>query len=205
MAARDSASASTTSRTADISARALLRKAARAGWPPNSPDTSTVVPGLRAAGRGPAPLISVSSFHAQSDPRSRLVIRTRATAASAASASPRNPNVRIPERSPPSSFEVAWRATDISRSSGDIPAPSSSTVMRSRPPPETRTVIQAAPASSAFSASSLTAAAGRSMTSPARMRRTVSSGRMRMGMGWSAARLVGGRTDIWHDARPSVS
>ncbi len=46
-----------------------------------------------------------------------------------------------------------------------------------------------APASMAFSTSSLTALAGRSTTSPAAMRLTVSGGRRRMGMGLSLARF----------------
>src|SRR5665213_1435821 len=53
--------------------------------------------------------------------------------------------------------------------------------------------MREAPASSAFSTSSLTALAGRSTTSPAAMRLTVSGGRRRMGM--AAGRLV--------DAQPS--
>jgi hypothetical protein len=45
-----------------------------------------------------------------------------------------------------------------------MPAPSSVTSMRSMPPASRATVMRVAPASSAFSTSSLTAAAGRSMT-----------------------------------------
>ena len=58
--------------------------------------------------------------------------------------------------------------------------PSSLTSMRSMPPPSSATAMRLAPASSAFSTSSFTAAAGRSITSPAAMRLTVSLGRMRM-------------------------
>ena len=52
----------------------------------------------------------------------------------------------------------------------------------STPPPSALTSIRVAPASSAFSTSSLMALAGRSTTSPAAMRLTVSGGRRRMGM-----------------------
>ena len=52
---------------------------------------------------------------------------------------------------------------------------------RCRRPPSV-TAMRVAPASSAFSTSSFTTAAGRSTTSPAAMRLAVVSGRMRMGM-----------------------
>ena len=61
-----------------------------------------------------------------------------------------------------------------------MPLPSSVTSMRSMPPPSSATAIRVAPASSAFSTSSFTAAAGRSITSPAAMRLTVWGGRMRI-------------------------
>ena len=50
------------------------------------------------------------------------------------------------------------------------------------PPPPAWISTREAPASSAFSTSSLMALAGRSTTSPAAMRLTVSGGRRRMGM-----------------------
>ena len=59
-----------------------------------------------------------------------------------------------------------------SRSSGLMPAPSSTTRISRRPPPSSMISIRVAPASSAFSTSSLTADAGRSTTSPAAMRST---------------------------------
>src|SRR5512145_3109882 len=48
-----------------------------------------------------------------------------------------------------------------------MPSPSSRTLMRSSPPARSSTSTRRAPASSAFSTSSLTTAAGRSITSPA--------------------------------------
>ena len=68
-----------------------------------------------------------------------------------------------------------------------MPHPSSVTAMRSMPPASSATDMRVAPASSAFSTSSFTAAAGRSITSPAAMRLTVCAGRMRM----AARRVVG--------------
>ena len=56
-----------------------------------------------------------------------------------------------------------------------MPLPSSSTRIRSAPPLEVAMSMRVAPASSAFSTSSFTAAAGRSTTSPAAMRLTVPS------------------------------
>jgi hypothetical protein len=48
-----------------------------------------------------------------------------------------------------------------------MPQPSSATAMNSRPPSRTSTRMREAPASIAFSTSSLTTEAGRSTTSPA--------------------------------------
>ena len=63
-----------------------------------------------------------------------------------------------------------------------MPPPSSVTRMSERPPAAVTTSISPAPASSAFSTSSLTTLAGRSTTSPAAMRLTVSGLSWRMGM-----------------------
>src|SRR6202030_4750368 len=64
-----------------------------------------------------------------------------------------------------------------------MPSPSSVTRIRRRPPPSVSTSMRVAPASSAFSISSLTTLAGRSTTSPAAMRLTVASESWRTGMG----------------------
>src|SRR5579871_1203316 len=63
-----------------------------------------------------------------------------------------------------------------------MPAPSSVTAMRRRPPPSVNTSTRRAPASSAFSINSLTTLAGRSTTSPAAMRLMIVSGSWRTGM-----------------------
>jgi hypothetical protein len=93
---------------------------------------------------------------------------TRATAAMAARASPRNPRVAMRKRSSGAEILlVAWRAKARATSAAGMPHPSSATRMRERPPPSVSTSIREAPASRAFSTSSLTTEAGRSITSPA--------------------------------------
>ncbi len=64
-----------------------------------------------------------------------------------------------------------------------MPLPSSVMPIRRRPPPSVKMSIRLAPASMAFSTSSLTTLAGRSTTSPAAMRLTTCSGSWRTGMG----------------------
>ncbi len=59
-----------------------------------------------------------------------------------------------------------------------MPDPSSLTRMSESPPAAVTTSISPAPASSAFSTSSLTTLAGRSTTSPAAMRLTVSGAQL---------------------------
>ena len=165
------------------SPRADFMNFSRAGVAKNRSRTSTRVPNGCAAGTG-TPLVppSTESAQALSAPLGRLVRRSRATAPMEGSASPRKPRVRIWERSSSGSFEVAWRSTAIVSSSGVIPTPSSTTAISAWPPSPSVTSMRAAPASSAFSASSLTTEAGRSTTSPAAMRLTRLGGRRRMGM-----------------------
>ncbi len=62
---------------------------------------------------------------------------------------------------------VACRRNASSTSPAAIPEPLSATAIRSAPPPSTSIWTAVAPASSAFSSSSLTTDAGRSITSPA--------------------------------------
>ncbi len=98
----------------------------------------------------------------------REVTATAATAAIEASASPRKPSVATFSRSVRDAIlEVAWRASASGSCSGAMPRPLSVMAMRLTPPSSSRTVIWVAPASSAFSSSSLTTAEGRSTTSPA--------------------------------------
>ena len=92
----------------------------------------------------------------------------RVTAQMAGSASPRKPSVAMASRSASvSSLEVAWRRSARSTSSAVMPIPSSVTRMSWRPASFSSTVTARAPASIAFSTSSLTTEAGRSTTSPA--------------------------------------
>ena len=73
-----------------------------------------------------------------------------------------------------------WRLNASGRSAGVMPWPSSVTRISTLPPPATSTRMRRAPASSAFSTSSLTAEAGRSTTSPAAMRLAVASSSCRI-------------------------
>ena len=159
-------------RQAAPSARSLLRNLRRAGVLKNSPRTEMLVPSGAPSGR-----ISIMSpasrlmYVPSAAPCSQVLSSMRETLEMAASASPRKPSVSM--RSSPrssASLLVAWRRKATPASSALIPQPSSVTRISSAPPPENSTVMFLAPASTAFSASSLTADAGRSTTSPAAMR-----------------------------------
>jgi len=73
-------------------------------------------------------------------------------------------------------LEVACRLKANGNSAARMPRPSSCTAIRSRPAASISTEIRPAPASSAFSSSSLSTAAGRSITSPAAICAATSSG-----------------------------
>ena len=104
-------------------------------------------------------------------PRSQVVSSMCDTLDMAASASPRKPSVPMASRPRSSaSLLVAWRRKATPASSGDMPQPSSVTRISSAPPLFISTVMFLAPASIAFSTSSLTADAGLSTTSPAAIR-----------------------------------
>lgn len=104
-------------------------------------------------------------------PGSRVRSVTLETAATEARASPRKPSVATAARSLSlRSLEVAWRPKQATASSGDMPQPLSETRIRRVPPASISTVTRVAPASMAFSRSSLTTEAGRSTTSPAAIR-----------------------------------
>ena len=94
------------------------------------------------------------------------------------------------------SFEVQWRATASSSSLSGMPAPSSMTRIRLKPPPEVAISTRDAPASSAFSTSSLTTLAGRSMTSPAAIWLIIVSESWRMGMAAILHGFADGRTSL---------
>ena len=101
-----------------------------------------------------------------------LVISSmRLTEEIAARASPRKPMVAMAARSSAvRSLEVAWRRKAVRASSRDIPQPLSVTRRKVMPPSRISSVTLEAPASTAFSSSSLATEAGRSTTSPAAMR-----------------------------------
>ena len=176
------ASRLTTSAMWPNSVRGALRNLRRAGVAWNRSRTSTCVPAAAAAGRtGEVLPASTAMRQPPAPPRGRLTMARRATAPIEGRASPRKPRWRISSKSSSGSFDVAWRSTASASSSSRMPLPSSATAMRSRPPPVATTSIRPAPASSAFSTSSLTTLAGRSTTSPAAMRlMTVSGSRRRV-------------------------
>src|SRR6266566_2627666 len=168
-----------------VSVAGCLRNLRRAGVLKNSRLTLTRVPtGLPA---GPAPICappSTSTRYPSPLSRGRLTASTRATAAMLASASPRNPRVRIVRRSSSERILlVACRKNASGRSTGAIPSPSSTTSIKPWPAASILTWIRDAPASTAFSTSSFTTAAGRSTTSPAAIPSATAVGRMVMRAG----------------------
>ncbi|OQC34204.1 MAG: hypothetical protein BWX64_02809 [Acidobacteria bacterium ADurb.Bin051] len=159
---------STTSRQRRSSVVVALRNFRRAGTLKKSDRTSIAVP--RGTETGSTPRIRPPSIRTLV-PRpgsSAVASSRRATAAIAASASPRKP--RLPTRSRSAKLAillVAWRSKARSASSPPIPQPSSRTAIRPLPPLSSSISIARAPASRAFSMSSLSTEAGRSTTSPA--------------------------------------
>ena len=172
----------TTSVTAITSERSDFRNLSRAGVAEKRSRTSTIVPLLTAAARtGAFAPRATSTAKPCSAWRARDLIARCAIEPIDGRASPRNPSERIANRSSSSSFDVACRSTQSARSSALIPEPSSVTRISDSPPPTTTISICVAPASMAFSISSLTTLAGRSTTSPAAMRLIVS------GLSWRIA------------------
>ena len=110
----------------------------------------------------------------------RVCSSKRATLAIDGNASPRNPNVFKRSRSAASAILlVACRSSASRASSRVMPWPLSSIRMSARPPWRNSTSMRVAPASRAFSTSSFTTAAGRSITSPAAIWLATRSERMR--------------------------
>ena len=177
------ASRFTTSEMAPFSARSLFMNFSRAGVAENRSATSMRVPRFSAAGRMGCFSPRSKSSASPSPPSRRVSIMSRATEPMDGSASPRKPKVTILVRSSAGSLEVAWRSTHNARSPRSMPQPSSVTRISDNPPAAVTMSMARAPASTAFSASSFTTEAGRSMTSPAAMRLTVSGGSWRIGMG----------------------
>ena len=155
------------------STRGLLRNLARAGVAKNRSSTSTWVPGGPAqgsAGYSRPPSTRRRHASAEATPFGREDRHSRAAAPMLGSASPRKPSVSTRTRVSSSSLEVQCRSTASARASALMPTPSSTTSIRVMPPPHSDTATRRARASRAFSTSSLTAAAGRSITSPAAIR-----------------------------------
>ena len=168
----ESAALVTAAATARASASGEARNLRRAGVLEKRSSTSTSVPRGRAATSSvTGPPHSILSRIASGELPSEVVSVSFETEAIEGNASPRNPNVVTFNRSASVEiFDVACRSRLSRASSGDMPDPSSRTRIRSTPPPSTSTSMREAPASRAFSTSSLTADAGRSTTSPAAMR-----------------------------------
>ena len=156
----------TTSAIAVASARSPFMNFSRAGVAKKRSRTSTVVPRLAPAGRTAETLPPSTEISAAAVEAVRERIDRRDTAPIDGSASPRKPSVRMSSMVL-ASFDVQWRETASSNSCAGIPLPSSVTRIRESPPPAVAISMRLAPASTAFSSSSLTTLAGRSITSPA--------------------------------------
>ena len=157
----------TISLIAEASARSVFMNFRRAGVAKNRSRTSAIVPLFIAAGRGPS---IWPPFTLISKPESACAVRdlsdSRDTEPMEGRASPRKPSARMSCTSSVS-FDVQWRETANVSSSEGMPEPLSVMRMRFLPPPAVTTSMRVAPASMAFSTSSFTTLAGRSITSPA--------------------------------------
>jgi len=169
MSLRASPSLRTASRQCAYSVASDFKKRRLAGVLKNSSATVTVVPSRPLTGsEGSFCPPSVFRRNALGAPWGRLVIDKRATEAIEASASPRKPKLVTDSRSENDAiFDVACRANASGNSATSMPRPSSATCISTAPPPTSSTSMARAPPSTAFSSNSLSAAAGRSMTSPA--------------------------------------
>ena len=165
-----------------ISVCGVRRNFCRTGVLKNRLRTSTAVPtGHPAASTSPTlpPLTSSSAPASASAGRLRSV--NRLTAEILASASPRNPSDPTRNKSSADAILlVAWLVTASGSCSATMPHPLSTTRISSAPPFSIATSTRVAPLSTAFSTSSFTTLAGRSITSPAAILLTteLSSGRM---------------------------
>ncbi len=167
--ARASASRVSMRARCENSVASLRTNLRRAGTLKNRSRTSTVVPtGCAAGATAPdSPSVQRTSAPSATD-AVRDTMRSRATEPIEGSASPRKPSVAMRSRSSKAAILlVACRASASPSSAGAIPPPSSRTRTSCSPPRSTSTSMRRAPASSAFSTSSLTTEAGRSTTSPA--------------------------------------
>src|SRR6478609_5425581 len=180
--------------TCRASVASLRRKRRRAGTLKNRSRTSTSVPSGKAAGRRApsSPLAAFTSYAVCSyapctdspwAPRRRVTSLSVATAEIDGRASPRKPSDWTAARSSSDAILlVAWRVSASGISSGAMPSPSSRTRISAVPPRSVSISMRVAPASMAFSTSSLTTEAGRSTTSPAAIWSMRWDGRTRIGM-----------------------
>ena len=147
----------------------FFRNLRRAGMWKNMFFTIRFVPGVQVAGSWLSNFDSARQMRVPTGSPWRIVrMSIWATAAIDGNASPRNPMVCRPNRSEACDILlVAWRSKAIRASAGDMPHPLSITCIRVRPASLRIMVISSAPASMAFSTSSLMTDAGRCMTSPA--------------------------------------
>lgn len=168
------------STTCWVSVWSVFRNFKRAGTFQNRSRTSMRVPtGLAAAlstgGLPPSILMAVAT----SSWARRVTSVKRDTEAMDGKASPRKPNVPMATRSSAVlTLLVACLNTARRASSGLMPLPSSTTRTRPRPASSMSIKMRLAPASMAFSTSSLTTDAGRSTTSPAAIWLASASGRI---------------------------
>ncbi len=173
------------------------RNLRRAGTLQKRSRTSTSVPGGQPAERTSARVPAFTSMRVPSSSSWRRVVsKKRETEAMDGTASPRKPSVSMLSISPTSRILlVAWRSSERMASSRDMPQPSSWTATSLRPPWEMVIFMDLAPASMAFSTSSLATDAGRSTTSPAAILFATCRGRTwicpSIAM-WRAPRLCGG-------------
>ena len=199
------ASRFTTSAMAAFSARSDFRNLSRAGVAENRSRTSTRVPALMRGRAAPRRLRAAVDGDRPAPRRRRaraLVIVSAATAPIEGSASPRKPSVRMSNRSSSASLEVAWRSTASASSSARMPrAVVADADQREAARRPSRPRSRVAPASSAFSTSSLTTLAGRSTTSPAAMRLTMSGESWRTGTASLATGARSARTPLTGDDR----
>ena len=162
--------ASTSRETCVASATSDFRNLRRAGRLKKRSATSMQVPSRVPTSRTDASLPAVDAHLGAALRAARAACAGRSATPRRCSAAPRRGTRACgSRRDRPASriLLVACRSTASCASSGSIPSPSSSTRISFLPPSSMVTAIRVAPASSAFSTSSLTTEAGRSTTSPA--------------------------------------
>ena len=195
---RDTAIRATTSPTCPASVSALFKNLSRAGRLKNICSTQITVPigipqALTSRTLPPSMIISVPSR----EPSSRVVSEKRETEAIEGSASPRKPSVKIFSKSLSTLILlVAWRSSDKSASSLDMPWPLSVTHIFRLPPAVIAMDTSVAPASREFSINSFITDAGRSTTSPAAILLVRFSGRIEIRWDMSAPAFYEKRAGI---------